>query len=343
MITRKSAFTSLAVLGVITLFSPISTAAVPCETLVSLSLPNTTITSAESVAAGAYMPPAGNENAAFRDMPAFCRVTATLRPSSDSDIKMEVWMPVQGWNGYFQGRGSGGMGGSIPLPAMAATLKSGFATAGTDTGHTGDSSYALNHPEKVIDFAYRAAHEMNVKAKAIIAAYYGQGPKLSFIDGCGTGAYTAQNAIQRYPADYDAVAITGQSHMSRHRVWQLWGWHAVHKDESSFIPSEKFDVLHNAVLNACDALDGVRDREIEDPRQCRFDPGVLQCRGADGASCLTRPQVEAMRKIYAGPSNPRTGEGTLLSSHARKRTHLSSSNRSGTLRVRTGMGEEFRI
>jgi feruloyl esterase len=222
---------------------------------------------------------------------------------------MEVWMPAQGWNNYFKAQGTGGMGGSIPLPAMAATLKAGFATAGTDGGHTGSSSsYALDHPEKVIDFAHRAAHEMNLKAKAIIAAYYEQGPKLSLIDGCGTGAQTAQNAIQRYPSDYDAVAITGQSHMSRHRVWQLWAWHAVHKEEASFIPAEKFEMVHNAVMNACDGLDRVRNREIEDPRQCKFDPAVLQCKAGDGPSCLTRPQVEALRKIYAGPSNPRTEE-----------------------------------
>ena len=308
MMMRKRPFTPLAVLGAMTLFSSISIAAVPCESLVSLSLPNTTITSAQSVAADKYVAPAGNQEAAFRSMPAFCRITATLRPSSDSDIKMEVWLPAQGWNGYFQGRGTGGMGGSIPLPAMAATLKSGFATAGTDGGHTGDSSYALSHPEKVIDFGYRAAHEMNVQAKAILAAYYGQGPKLSFVDGCGTGAQSAQNAIQRYPGDYDAVAITGQSHMSRHRVWQLWAWDAVHKEEAGFIPSEKFEMIHNAVMNACDALDGVRNREIEDPRQCKFDPAVLQCRAGDGPSCLTQPQVEALRRIYAGPSNPRTGE-----------------------------------
>jgi feruloyl esterase len=180
----------------------------------SLSLPNATITSAQPYAAGAFAPPnaQGNQAAAFRTMPAFCRVTATLKPSADSDIKMELWMPADGWNGYFELRGSAGMGGTIPLPAMVATLKEGYATAGSDTGHTGDSRYALDRPEKVIDFSYRAAHEVSEKSKAIIAQFYGNAPRLSFMDGCGGGAFTAQNAMQRFPGDFNGIAITGFSH-----------------------------------------------------------------------------------------------------------------------------------
>ncbi len=307
---RKGLMTPIVLFAFLS-FVPQLAAAVPCESLASLSLPNTTITSAQTVAAGKYTPPAasgGGQAGAFQNLPAFCRVAATLRPSSDSDIKVEVWMPAMGWNGYFQARGSSGMGGAIPLAAMAGTLKEGYATAGTDTGHTGDSRYVLDHPEKVIDFAYRAAHEMDVKAKAIIAAYYGNAPRLSFIDGCGGGAFTAQNAMQRYPADYDGITITGFSHKTRHALFQQWVWDVTHKDQASNLSPEKLTLLHNAVLNACDALDGVKNREIENPMLCKFDPKVLECRGADGASCLTAPQVEAVRKIYAGATNPRTGQ-----------------------------------
>jgi feruloyl esterase len=191
---------------------------------------------------------------------------------------------------------------------MAATLKDGYATAGSDTGHTGDSRYALDHPEKVIDFSYRAAHEVSEKSKAIITQFYGNPTRLSFMDGCGGGAFTAQNAMQRFPGDFNGIAITGFSHKTRHALWQQWVWDATHKDAASNLPNDKLALLNKAALDTCDALDGVRNREIENPMVCKFDPGVLQCRGGDTASCLTPAQVEAARKIYAGPRNPRTGE-----------------------------------
>lgn len=296
----------------IALFSPaLATAglAMPasCESLASLSLPYTTITSAHSVAAGAFSPTRGAPPAeTYRKLPAFCRVTATVRPTSDSNIKMEVWMPAAGWNGAFEGNGSSGIGGAIPYSAMAVSLQAGYATAGSDTGHEGDSSYALDHPERMIDFGDRAGHQVPVKAKAIIAAYYGKGPEFSFIDGCGGSAQTAQLAAQKYPADYDAIAVTGFSDKTHHIFHQMWMWDATHKDEASYIPADKFTVLHNAVVKACDALDGVNDGVLEDPRRCKFDPEEIQCTGADGPSCLTAPQVEAVRKIYAGPRNPLT-------------------------------------
>ncbi len=306
----KLVTTSSSILIAVAIFTQPAAAAVPCGMLTSLSLPNVTITSAQSVAAGAFAPPGvqGNQAAAYRTMPAFCRVTATLKPTSDSDIKMELWMPAAGWNGLFELRGTAGMGGTTPLPAMAATLKEGYATAGSDTGHVGDSRYALDHPEKVIDFSYRSAHEVTVHSKAIIAAFYDNALRLSFIDGCGGGAFTAQNAMQRYPGDFNGIAITGFSHKTRHAVWQQWVWDATHKDAASNLPNDKLALLNKAALDACDALDGVRNREIENPTVCKFDPAVLQCQGAAGASCLTAPQVEAARKIYAGPTNPRTGQ-----------------------------------
>ena len=258
MMRRETTTTLFGVLFAMAVFSHAAAAAVSCESLASLSLPNTTITSAKTVGAGAFTPPTGGGGrgdpaAPFRNLPAFCRVTATLKPTSDSDIKMEVWMPVSGWNGNFQGNGTGGMGGAVPLTDMAKTLRAGFATAGTDTGHEGDSRYVLQHPEKVIDFGYRAGHEMTVKAKAVIAAYYGNGPKLSFLDGCGGSAQLAESEMQRYPADYDGISITGFSQKTRHALEQMWIWDANQKDKASYVPPEKLTVLHNAVLQTCDA------------------------------------------------------------------------------------------
>ena len=309
MRTKDTVVTSLAVLFVMALFSQMSMAAqasstaAACENLASLSLPYTTITSAASVAAGTYTPQTGNSDA-FRNLPAFCRVTATVNPTPESDIRMEVWLPATGWTGTFEGRGSSGMGGAIPLNDMAASLRAGYATAGSDTGHVGNASFALDRPERVIDFGYRAGHEVPVKAKAVIEAYYGSGPDFSFINGCGGSAATAQAALQRYPADYDAIAITGFSDKTHHPFFQMWNWYATHQDEASYIPPEKLTVLHDAVIRQCDALDRVIDGVIENPRSCTFDPAVIQCAGADGADCLTAPQVAAVRKIYAGPTNP---------------------------------------
>jgi feruloyl esterase len=169
-------------------------------------LPDATITLAETVAAGEFTMPAPTRNPAapgpnYKALPAFCRVAATLAPSKDSDIKIEVWLPSSGWNGKFQAVGNVGWSGAIVYPSLARALGHGYATASTDTGHSGGSgSFALGHPEKLIDFGYRAVHEMTVKAKAIIAAYYGAGPKLSYWNGCSSGGKQGLKEAQRYPA-----------------------------------------------------------------------------------------------------------------------------------------------
>ena len=245
-----------------------------CENLTSLALPNTTITAADHIAAGQFRLSTGNATA-FADLPAFCRVSATVKPTPSSDIKMEAWLPANGWNGTFEGRGSSGIGGAVPYNDLATSLRAGYATAGSDTGHQGDSSYALTEPEKVIDFGYRSGHEVPVKAKAIMEAYYGSGPAFSFINGCGGGAVTAQNAIQRYPGDYDAVAITGLSDKTHHIFHQMWNWDATHLSEASYISPEKYVVLHDAVIQQCDVLDRVLDGVLENPLLCKFDPASI--------------------------------------------------------------------
>jgi len=294
--------------------TPNPAAAAACEDLAALRLPDTTITLAEQVAAGAFAPPAQGRGggarggAPFSDLPAFCRVAATLRPSSDSDIKIEVWMPASGWNGKFLANGNGGWSGAISPATLATGLRRGYATAMTDTGHEGGSgSFALGHPEKLIDFAYRAVHEMTVKSKAIIAAYYGAGPKLSYWNGCSSGGKQGLKEAQRYPEDYNGIIAGAPANYWTHLTAQSIAVAlAVHKDEASYIPPNKYSTIHNAVIEMCDARDGVKDRVIENPAQCKFDPGVLQCKGADGADCLTAPQVEAARKIYGPVVNPRT-------------------------------------
>jgi feruloyl esterase len=297
---------------------PSAAAANSCEDLTALNLQDTTITVAQPVAAGAFDMPglagqtlfAALTKVELKDLPAFCRIAITVKPSTDSDIKIEVWMPASGWNGKFMAVGNGGWAGTISYAAMTAPLAHGYATASTDTGHEGtggDGSFALGHPEKLIDFAYRAVHEMTVKAKAIIAAYYRQDARLAYWNGCSTGGRQGLKEAQRFPADFDGIVAGAPANNWTHLMAQsLWDAQAVHKSEASYIPREKFSLIHNAVLQACDARDGVKDGVLENPTHCKFDPKVLECKGADGPACLTAPQVEAVRKIYGPTTNPRT-------------------------------------
>src|SRR6185312_956596 len=157
-------------------------AAGDCDSLSKLALPKTTITRAESMPAGNFTPPHGK---AIPNLPAFCRVAGVIKPTSDSDIQFEVWMPASGWNGKFQGIGNGGFAGSISQPGLAAAIARGYAAASTDTGHsTSDATWALGHPEKIVDYGHRGIHEMTEKAKSIINSFYGSAPKHSYFSSC---------------------------------------------------------------------------------------------------------------------------------------------------------------
>jgi len=288
-----------------------------CSHIASLALPQATITRAELVPAGAFVPPSagntapGGANASrtFTDLPAFCRVALTLTPSADSDIKVEVWMPSSGWNGKFLGVGNGGWSGAIVYPALAASIRRGYATASTDTGHEGGSGrFALGHPDKLTDFAYRAVHEMTVKAKAIVTAFYSGAPRLSYWQGCSSGGKQGLKEAQRFPDDYDGIVAGAPANYWTHLSTQaIWVAQATLKDPASFIAPAQYPLINKAVLDACDALDGVKDGVLENPAQCRFDPNVLQCADQAGPACLTNAQVAAVRRIYAPATNPRTG------------------------------------
>jgi feruloyl esterase len=282
-----------------------------CDNVRSLNLPNTTITLTQQVPPGGFTTKNRRDAKAFKKLPAFCRVAATLKPSNDSDIRIEVWMPDSGWNGKLESVGNGAWAGSIGYTSMATALSAGYATASTDTGHTGNNpNFITGHPEKVIDFGYRAVHEMTVAAKAIIDSYYGSRPKYSYWNGCSTGGRQALSEAQKYPADYDGIVAGAPAiYASRLQGMQVWAAQAVHKNEASYIPKDKYQPLHLAALKQCDALDGVKDGVIEDPTKCEFDPKVLSCKaGGNSASCLTPPQVEAAGRLYGGPKDSRTGQ-----------------------------------
>jgi feruloyl esterase len=204
--------------------------------------------------------------------------------------------------------GNGGFAGTISYAQMATALRAGYAAASTDTGHTGPSSNTFVNEDVLVDFAHRAIHETTVAAKSTVNGFYGNAPTFSYFTGCSTGGRQALTAAQRYPEDFNGiVAGAPASHTSTQAFGQIWFSQAL-SDPAGALPREKLTLVHEAVLNACDALDGAKDGVLENPLACTFDPKVLACKdGADPASCLTAAQVTAVQKVYAGPSNPRTG------------------------------------
>jgi hypothetical protein len=240
-------------------------------------------------------------------LPAFCRVAATLKPSSDSDIKIEVWLPLAGWNGKWQAVGNGAFNGNINYGAMSAALRRGYATSSTDTGHTGGgANWALGHPEKVVDFGWRAVHEMAVASKQIVASHYDRAPTFSYWNGCSAGGRQGMKAAQRFPADFDGIiaGAPGLDWTSRAAQAARVAKVLESREGARLMPPHR-QLLHTAVVGACDALDGVKDGLIENPQRCSFDPGILECKQGEatpaGASCLTKAQVETARMMYSSP------------------------------------------
>jgi feruloyl esterase len=289
-----------------------------CESIAKLTLPGTTVVSARWADAGPMTTPpaaplsgpgaaaapatanAQRPGAAPTVLPAHCRVAIVMRPSIDSDIEAEIWLPAE-WNGKFQAVGNGGWAGTISFAAMARALGEGYATASTDTGHKGGSgAFAIGHPEKLIDFGYRAVHEMTVQSKAIITAFYRRPARLSYWNGCSTGGRQGLMAAQRYPGDFDAIlAGAPANNHTRMGVARLAVSVPTVRDAAAAVPAAKLALVTRAVMEACDRLDGVRDGLLIDPRACRFDVARLQCTSGETDSCLTAPQVATMKRAYA--------------------------------------------
>ena len=273
------------------------------------------MTLAQGVAAGAFVPPAtgrgrGGAPAALRgspgvlprggDAPAEQRLGDRDR-GVDAGVGLERQAQAIGGQGWAGTIGYAGLRDARPpwLCRCTQPIRATAAAAGT---------FALEHPEQLADFAYRSAHEMTVAAKAIATAFYGSGPRFSYWDGCSTGGRMALTEAQRFPDDFDGIIAGAPANFSSHQAAQMMSVAlAVHQDEASYIPPAKYPLLHQAVLDACDARDGVKDGVLEDPSRCAFDPNSARmCPGEDAASCLTAPQVAAARKIYAPIVNPRT-------------------------------------
>jgi len=239
-----------------------------------------------------------------------CRVRGQIKPSSDSDVRFEVWLPEPpAWNGRYQATGGGGNAGSLSPASMKNALDGGYAVSGQDNGHIGradDSGYAVGHPEKVIDFGWRSLHEVAVAAKAIVSAYYGRPPDLSLFNGCSTGGRQGLALAQRFPDDYDGIAAGAPAN-----YWpELNALHAefgrfLVQNPESWVSTEKMTLVQDAVREACGAIDGI----IDDPGACRFDLSTLACSGGPADDCLTEAEIAGVQRRFADLTDD---DGTLI-------------------------------
>jgi feruloyl esterase len=297
----KSRAASLSVAAVALVGGSRTLAATGCADLAKLALPETTITAAERVPAGAFTPP--GQNQPFQ-VPVICRVAGVVQPA----VKFEVWLPEgAGWNGKLEAVGGGGLAGVISYGAMAQAVRDGYASTSTDTGHEASDLTWLGDRQRVIDYGYRAIHEMTLKAKAIIDAHYGRAATLSYFNGCSTGGRQGLMEAQRFPDDYNGIVSGAPVNTFTHlHMGQLWTAHATLGMPGAVLTRDDLTMVSKAVLAQCDAADGVKDGILTDPRTCHFDPKVLECKAGQSQSCLAKPQVHALQMIYGGAVNPRT-------------------------------------
>jgi hypothetical protein len=281
-----------------------------CESLAKLTLPQAKVVAAETVPAGAFKSPVEAPTwmqgviQLYKSLPTFCRVAVRANPSADSDILIEVWLPAENWNGKFQAHGNGGFAGELDYPHLAISILAGYATASTDTGHSGtavEAAWALGHPEKVTDFGYRAIHVMTDVAKQIIRSRFGTAPRYSYFLGCSNGGRQALMEAQRYPADFNGILAGAPANFWTHLLSSgVWNLQALTNDAASYIPAGKLPAIAHSVNAACDAQDGVSDGILNDPRKCSFKPEAMLCKNGDANDCLTAPQITALKKIYEG-------------------------------------------
>jgi feruloyl esterase len=313
--------------------------ATPCTDLQSVALENTTITSATDNTSGVFVVPNSNPPQKITGLPAFCRVTATLTPTSDSAIKIEVWLPENTWNGRFLGTGGGGFQGNISYAQLASGIQAGFAATNSDlgTGVSGCNSLfcgsagnmgnplaiqfgdpatpttgLFGHPERIKDFGYRAIHLMTVRGKEIAQAFYQQAATKAYFAGCSTGGQNALMEAQRFPEDYDGILAGAPAFNRTHlHMAGLAVWQAAHASPGRFIQPGQMTLINKAVLAQCAGRDGgvSTDQFLNDPRDCNFDPTVLQCTGGNvPPTCLTADQVTTMQKYYGGTIDPVNGQ-----------------------------------
>ncbi len=275
-----------------------------------MKIDGVTITSASPVDSGTFTPPGATS--AIVNLPPFCRVAATLRPTPDSNIKIELWMPEKDWNGRFLGTGNGGGAGKISYRSLALGMRRGFATANTDMGTSPDANAVVGHPERWADFGYRSTHQMTVVSKQILQAYYNKPQSHAYFVGCSTGGGQGLMEAQRFPSDYNGIIAGAPANNRTHiHTGFVWNAQAANQPPGVQLSPETIAFITKSVVAACAGKDGGApgDNFLTDPRECKFDPDTLpKCQGNSHTDCLFPAELSTLKKFYAGPTNPRTGE-----------------------------------
>lgn len=269
----------------------------------ALNLPDTEIVSARIYDEQSVDDPA--LPAAPITVPTHCRVRGFIRPASGSEIEFEVWMPENDWNGKLMGVGNGGYAGHIfHQGGLAEAIQRGYAAVTSDGGHKAgavDSSWAYQNPEKIIDWGHRSIHLMTVVAKKIIKARFGRDIERSYYSSCSNGGRQGLMEAQRYPEDYDGIVVGAPAYdFTGLMTAFIWNGLAQTATPQSAIPASMVDPISKAVLKQCDALDGIKDGLVSNPRACKFGPDVLRCTADQTSDCLSTPQITALKTIYAG-------------------------------------------
>jgi feruloyl esterase len=281
-----------------------------CEAISQLKLDGVTITAASPVEAGNFIPPGATS--AMVNLPPFCRIAATLQPTPDSNIKIELWMPEKSWNGRFLGTGNGGGAGKLSYRSLAFGMRRGFATANTDMGTSPNADAVVGHPQRWADFGYRSTHQMTVVSTQILRAYYGKPQTHAYFVGCSTGGGQGLMEAQRYPGDYNGIIAGAPANNRTHiHTGFVWNAQAANDPPGVQLSPETIAFITKSVVKACAGKDGGApgDNFLTDPRECKFDADTLRkCQGNSHADCVSPAELSTLKKFYAGPTDPRTGE-----------------------------------
>lgn len=297
--------------------APAEAVALACEpaSFTDLQLENASVSSVASVAANSYQP--AGRNTPIANLAAFCLVKGEARPTGDSLVNFELWVPQEGWNGKLVTTGNGGYSPALSYNDMAYAMRQGYAVMGGDTGHQStdpnEMFWGVGHPEKIKDWGTRSINAITVPGKRILAHLQGKAAARSYYYGCSTGGHQGYAEVQQYPQDFDGVIAGAPGNnrvaLNAEFLWRFQSNRAAGTNSPTILTNAKASLITQRAIAACDALDGVTDGVMTDPRACTsavFNVESLQCTGADAPDCLTADQVTAAKKIYAGPKNPRT-------------------------------------
>jgi len=278
-----------------------------CMALKQLQFHKARVTLVKLENAGTLAPLLDQEDTTLRE---FCRVVVQAKPSARSNVQIEVWLPLHGWNSRLLGLGSGGFGGIIEYGQLSDALRGGYVAATTDMGTSPASptqaDALIGEPEKWKDFGYRATHTMTVIAKRLVVTFYGKGAEFSYFSGCSTGGQQGLQEAQRFPADYDGI-VSGAPAYARTRLHTaiLWNYRELSSGVNAGFTHAKLALLSTAMLHACGTyVEESSLVQVINPAACVFDPELLRCTKANEENCLSSEDLNIIKRVHAGPKTP---------------------------------------